>query len=163
MVYSNVLIVDRNGRVRERRKAEPFDLERLLNVRNYISHPTVFFRTDAVRDVGGIDLRWPNVLDLDLFIRVGSTHRAAYVDDYWAAFRVYGGQASDVYKDTIWFENRKMVRRHGARLVSQHAAKHYSEKAGRAAGMVRHGDIRGFASKLAKNVRLLAAYALKRW
>ena len=162
MVYCNALIVDRHGAVRERRKAEPFDLERLLNVHNYISHPTVFFRTEAVRDVGGVDIRWPNVLDLDLFIRVGRTHGAAYVDDYWAAFRVYGGQTSDVFKDTIWFENRKMIRHHGARLVSPHAVGHYREKLGRAAGMVRGREVRAFGGKLAKNVRLLARYGLRR-
>jgi len=162
MVYCNALDVDMRGEIRERRKAAPFDLNRLLNVNNYISHPTVFFRAEAVRDVGGIDTRWPNVLDLDLFIRVGRAHGAAYVDDYWAAFRVYPGQGSDVHKDTIWFENRKMLRHHGARLITPHAAKHYSKKAGRAGQMLRNRDLRGFAGKLVKNTRLVLRYSLRR-
>jgi len=90
LVYGDGYIIDRAGNV-----ACPFphtrepDLWRLVHLSDYILQQSVFFRREALDDVGYVDESLRYGLDWDLLIRIGLKHCLAHVPDCLGCIREY--------------------------------------------------------------------------
>jgi len=148
LVYCNYLHVDEDSVEVDRERSKQIGFRELVEERNYVPHQTAFFRREALERVGTVTTRYPLVQDWDLWIRISKEFPVAYVDDWWAAFRVSRGQRSDVHKYAFWTQGRRMTREHGARFFSPLFWSYWRGKVGRAAGMLGRGEIRTFGQKL---------------
>jgi glycosyltransferase involved in cell wall biosynthesis len=166
MVYCNFLEIDQTGAEIARAEAPGFDLDRLVNSRNYILQPTVFIRRAVLDDVGYLDPSYRYTMDWDLWIRIGKRHPVLYVDDYWAATRWHGGTKSAGLgarrSGDFWPESRRVSRSHGGRLVSDLFLDHWAAVVfGRrtlvAVRLLRQGRLRTIASKVVNNLSRASA------
>ncbi len=90
MVYGEGNEIDENGNFIQRFPAtQKFDLWKLIYVWDYILQPTTFFRKNIFDKIPLLDtnLRW--CMDWDLWIRIGSKFRVAYIDHVLANSRIY--------------------------------------------------------------------------
>lgn len=151
LVYSNFLDIDETGEEIGRRPSRQCTARELIEERDWIPHPTAFFRKEAAESVGGVDPRFPLVLDWDLWIRLAKSRPILYVDDHWGGFRIREGQLSAQKNYARWRQIRTMSREHGGRFFSPILLTFYAAKLRRALTLLARGDFRGFASKLRAN------------
>jgi GT2 family glycosyltransferase len=138
MVYADYVEIDERGeRLRELHCVE-FDLDVQLNVRNLVSQPTVFMRTEALRALGGLDTSYRHAQDYELWIRMGERYRIRHVPEYWAAYRRHPQQESVLDVERIGKEIRHASRAHGGRMLSEIGYSHVRWM--RVARMVRRGE-----------------------
>lgn len=71
---------------------EPSSVAARLEVANCIAHPTVFFRTDAVRDVGGYRSMFGHAEDYDLWLRLADGWKLANLPEPLLRYRVHPSQ-----------------------------------------------------------------------
>lgn len=114
LVYCNEVRVDDHSVEICRIRSRQTGYQQLVHEQDYIPHPTVFIRREALDAVGHLNVSFPLVCDWDLWIRISRRFRIAYVEDWWAAVRKRPGQLSDVHRLSAWLEGRLMVRTHGA-------------------------------------------------
>jgi glycosyltransferase involved in cell wall biosynthesis len=161
MVYANFLEVDELGAERSRAQAPAFDLDTLVNVRNYILQPTVFLLRSVLDEVGLLDPSYHAAMDWDLWIRIGKSHRVEHVDDYWAAARWHGASKSAglgaARAGDFWPEARRVSRSHGGRFLSPLFVEHWAARVlGRralvAGRLLRERRFGTFAEKLRRNL-----------
>jgi glycosyltransferase involved in cell wall biosynthesis len=123
-VYSNLLVVDESGRELIRKPSEPFDLEHALRFGDVVPQPTAFFRKRVFDEVGGLAVRYHYAMDFDLWIRMAKRAPLAYVDDYWAAFRLHRDSKTGSALKKMWSEERAVARAHGGPLFSPMLRRH---------------------------------------
>ena len=90
MVYGEGYEIDEDSKRLHRFPAtQAFNLSKLIHVWDYILQPTVFMKKAALDDVGLLDknLKW--CLDWDLWMRIGTKHKVAYLDVFLANSRIY--------------------------------------------------------------------------
>ena len=78
-VYGEAEFIDSAGNVLGPCTVEPFGVDRLINVLDYIVQPATFFRRSAYLAVGGLDRRLTYCLDYDLWIRLAKRGRCLHV------------------------------------------------------------------------------------
>jgi hypothetical protein len=90
MVYGDGFTIDTDGNTTGRfpHTREP-DLWRLVHLSDYILQQSVFFRREALDDVGYPDESLHYSMDWDLFIRIGLKYRLAYIPECLGCIREY--------------------------------------------------------------------------
>jgi glycosyltransferase involved in cell wall biosynthesis len=151
LVYSNFMDIDEAGQVIATRPSRQCTARELIDEHDWVPHQTAFFRKQAAESVGGVDPRFPLVLDWDLWIRIAKEWPILYVDDHWGGFRVRDGQLSARKNYARWRQIRTMSRSHGGRFFSPIVLSFYFGKLKRALSLLARGDLRGFAGKLRAN------------
>lgn len=115
MVYGEGEIIDRDGHVLGPFEAtQRFDLWTLIHVSDFIMQPTVFMRSDCVREVGGLDESLHYGLDWDLWIRLASRRPVEYVPKVLAQTREYGETKTATGGWSRLRELKSIMNRHGA-------------------------------------------------
>jgi hypothetical protein len=103
LVYSHCSIIDETDRVLYTLAAPAFDLRRELVAHN-LPQPTNFFRRGALAEVGYLDTSLHYVMDWELYLRLGLSHRIANVDAVWANFRECAGTKTVARPERFWVE-----------------------------------------------------------
>lgn len=70
------------------------DVRKFLTSQNPIAHPSVMFRTDAARAIGGYRISCEGAEDLDLWFRLGQRGSLAVLNRPLTAYRIHPGQVS---------------------------------------------------------------------
>jgi hypothetical protein len=147
LVYCNTIDVDEYGVEIGRRRSKQVGFRELLEVPSYVG-PIFFMRREALDRAGAVDTQYQFVLDWYVSIRISRMFPILYVDDWWTAFRVHGGQISNVHKYASWLEGRRMSRAHGARFFSPYLWTFWRGKFSRAGLLLLRGQVKVFTSKL---------------
>jgi glycosyltransferase involved in cell wall biosynthesis len=153
LVYSNYIAYEEETGAFQKHRMKQATVGALVNERNWIPHPTAFFRKDVAAAVGGVDPRWDLALDWDFFIRIAKISKIHWVDDYWAVFRVHQSQRAYAHRFDSWTAERAMCRHHHGRFFSRMLVDYYRGKAARGLRLVASGDFSGFFTKAHENVR----------
>jgi hypothetical protein len=96
LVGSCIDVLDAGGSVVARldHPSAPDAVREQLLDGNCIVHPTVVFRTDAVRDAGGYRSAFVHAEDYDLWLRLSETYRLANVQQRLLGYRVHPCQVT---------------------------------------------------------------------
>jgi glycosyltransferase involved in cell wall biosynthesis len=90
-------IIDETGRRRYvRRVSSGVDLRRRLLLRNQLIHPSVMFRREATRRVGGYNPGIPGAEDFELWLRLSAIGPLVNLPDPLLEYRVWTGQFSRI-------------------------------------------------------------------
>jgi glycosyltransferase involved in cell wall biosynthesis len=90
MVYGEGNEIDENGNLIRRFPAtQSFDLWKLIHVWDYILQPTAFFRKEVFNKIALPDTSRNWCMDWDLWIRIGSKFKVAYISDVFANSRLH--------------------------------------------------------------------------
>jgi glycosyltransferase involved in cell wall biosynthesis len=97
LIYGDADFIDAAGRLIARcAHVEPFDFDRLVHCTDFIVQPAAFFTRRAFDAVGGGDESLHYTMDYDLFLKIGSRFRVAYVPRTLANYRWTGENKSAV-------------------------------------------------------------------
>jgi len=111
-VYGDVLHVDPAGRPLGIETYEDFDLVRLVRHAGWISQPGSLFRRSALDAVGGLDTTLRYLMDLDLWLRLGSVAPLGYLRDVsLAMFREHDEAKSSTRRGLAAEEITRIVTR----------------------------------------------------
>lgn len=118
LVYGGHSELDESGKHVREFSARDFDLNVLLNVKNFISQPATFFTRRAFEAVGGLDDRYRYALDYDLWVRIARRFELSPVDRTLAGFRLH--PESKTSQDPLAFfpEVHRSSRASGGRYFS---------------------------------------------
>jgi glycosyltransferase involved in cell wall biosynthesis len=116
LVYGWAEYLDRAGAVTGRcMEIEPWNLQRLVEVIDFVAQPASLFRRDAYLAVGGLDPTLHYAMDYDLWIRLGSRYPVRFLPHVMAQARIYGDTKTSTGGLSRLEEIERMVRRHGGR------------------------------------------------
>jgi glycosyltransferase involved in cell wall biosynthesis len=152
MVYANYLEIDSTGHETQRLPSKPFDLKSMLNEGNQIPHPTVFVRRLILEELGFVSPEFQYAMDYDLWLRIAKRHPVAYIDDYWAAFRIHGESKSGRHSPQFYSEMRAISRANGGSFFSRIWVTHHVGRLRRVVGAIVHGDGNYFRAKTERQV-----------
>jgi len=113
MVYGSAFYIDERGEIVARYPAAPTDLRGLRRGRTTIPQQAMFFRSRLWRMVGPLDASFYYAMDYDLWVRIASVSRIAFVDQPWAHFRLHGGSKSLREASRCWPEMMRVHFRDG--------------------------------------------------
>ena len=89
-VYGEGYLIDRDGEITARFPCtEPFNLWKFVHLSDYILQQTVYFRRDALDQVGYLDETLHYSMDWDILIRIGLRYPMVYVPEYMGCLREY--------------------------------------------------------------------------
>ena len=94
LVYGNMLAVNKHGEPINALKYNQLTLEDLLCFQ-IIGQPVVFFRREALKKAGDLDITYHCFLDHHLWLRIALQGRILHVDETWAAAR-YHAEAKNI-------------------------------------------------------------------
>ena len=100
VVFGRANEIDRNGNVLGPYPVEPWNFDHLADY-CFLSQPAVFFRRSIPDRFGLLDESLHFALDYEYWLRIGKTQKFAYLDQCFAASRVYS--------ETKTFSNRLAV------------------------------------------------------
>ena len=88
-----------------------FDLKRLIEKECYIPQPSVFFRADVLKEVGGLIETLQYSMDYEYWIRIGRRYPVKKTDSLLSCFRRQPHQKtfethSDQYRENLWIRAR---------------------------------------------------------
>jgi len=116
LVYGNAEYVNEAGdSLGPAVQVEPFNLDRLLSVCDFIVQPAAFFRRDAFEAVGRIrkELVW--TMDYDLWIRLGKQYRVLRIPELLAFVRCHASTKTTTGGRRRLAEVERMIQSHGGR------------------------------------------------
>jgi len=115
MVYGDANFIDASGRqIRRCAHVEPFDHERLTNVSDFIVQPAAFFRRSAYEAVGGLNAKLHWAMDYDLWLKIASRYKVAYLPKVLANYRWVGTNKSADGGHARLAEVARVAKAHGA-------------------------------------------------
>jgi glycosyltransferase involved in cell wall biosynthesis len=118
-VYGEGYLIDSAGESPSRFPwTQTFDLWRLTHLSDYILQQTVFFRRDALDQVGYLDEDLHYTMDWDILIRLGKKYPIEYIPQYMACLREYPETKTLAGGSRRVSEIRRMLSRHTGMLVS---------------------------------------------
>lgn len=89
-----------------------FDLAAsLIQSKNPVAQPATFISKNALLEVGMLDETLHMSMDWDLWIRLAANFPVHYVNETWAAFRVWPGAKSSIISETSTPEHLKAVKK----------------------------------------------------
>jgi glycosyltransferase involved in cell wall biosynthesis len=118
MVYGTGVFVDHGGQsIEPLRSIEPFHLDRLIEVHNYIVQPATFVRREALETVGYVDetLTWS--MDWDLWIRIGRRFPVDFLPRPLATVRLHDDTRTNRAGLAKLRELHRIVRRYSRRRL----------------------------------------------
>ena len=115
LLYGGAEFIDRQGAVLGPcGQIEPWSLERLVDVTDFVVQPATVFRRDAYLAVGGLDPALHYCMDYDLWIRLGQRYRVLHLTRLLAQVRIYGETKTATGGLTRLDEIELMSRRNGS-------------------------------------------------
>jgi glycosyltransferase involved in cell wall biosynthesis len=87
MVYGTAIIVNEAGEELNAWTASPFDLRKMLTVGSTVPQSSVFFSSDALKDVGYLNDEWQLIMDYDLCTRIGLQYPTVCITETLSKFR----------------------------------------------------------------------------
>lgn len=119
-VCSDCEFINSNGKRLEIRKSRRVQLDALLDWKDYVLQPTVFWSRKAFSKLGEFDEELYYAMDYDYWIRA---LKAGFKFEYLkgevlAQFRVHEDSKSVSGSERSWKEARKVARKHGGRFYS---------------------------------------------
>jgi len=112
-VYGEGYLIDRAGNVTCRfPHTEPLNLWKLVHVSDYILQQTVYFRKEAVEQLGYLDEDLHYAMDWDILIRIGMKFPLVYLPKYMGCLREYPEAKSFAGGGARIREIHRMLRRH---------------------------------------------------
>ena len=116
LIYGDANFIDAGGRLIARcAHVEPFDFDRLVHCTDFIVQPAAFFTRRAFDAVGGGDESLHYTMDYDLFLKIGSRFRVAYLPRVMANYRWTGLNKSAVGGYDRLGEIRRITAAYGCR------------------------------------------------
>jgi glycosyltransferase involved in cell wall biosynthesis len=116
LVYGEGDFVDACGLpIEPLRSVEPFQLDRLIEVHNYIVQPASFVRREALEAVGYLDETLRFSMDWDLWIRIGRRFPVRRIPVSLATVRLHDGTRTSRAGLAKLREMYRLVRRHSGR------------------------------------------------
>jgi glycosyltransferase involved in cell wall biosynthesis len=95
LIYGDANFVDANDCLIARcAHVEPYDWHRLVHYTDFIVQPAAFFTRRAFKAVGGGDESLRYTMDYDLFLKIASRFKVAYLPRVMANFRWWGQNKS---------------------------------------------------------------------
>jgi glycosyltransferase involved in cell wall biosynthesis len=119
LVYGGYRVVHENGETAFDVPPHPFDLEMLLDAKNFVPQPSAFFTRAAYEAVSGVDPRYDYAMDYDLWVRIGRRFDVGVIDGILSCFRFQSESKSVTAADLFYPEMRKISRRNGGRFFSR--------------------------------------------
>lgn len=87
-VYGEGYYTDKAGNITGRYLTEKFDQDHLAEI-CYICQPTMFFGKNIIQKIGGLNKDLQLCMDYELWIRMSTYGRIAYIPEYLATSRMY--------------------------------------------------------------------------
>ncbi len=119
MVYGGCNIVDEDGRLNTLYPSREFDLKILITAWNFIPQPATFFRRDAYRAIGEVDVDLHYSMDRDLWIRFGKQFSVKKIEPLVATIRYYDECKTKAISRAGRRERLMICRRHGGSIFSR--------------------------------------------
>ena len=121
-VYGEGYLIDRDGEITARFPCtEPFNLWKFVHLSDYILQQTVYFRRDALDQVGYLDETLHYSMDWDILIRIGLRYPMVYIPEYMGCLREYAEAKTFAGGMRRAREIHNMLRRHtGMRIPPGH-------------------------------------------
>lgn len=114
LVYGDATYIDAQGKQIGRCvHVEPFSARRLFHYSDFIVQPAAFFRRSAYEAVGGLDPSLHYGMDYDLWLKLASTHRIAYLPKPLASYRWLTDNKTAIGGFRRLDELREITKRHG--------------------------------------------------
>ena len=112
-VYGEGYLINCEGDITSRFPyTEPLNLWKLVHLSDNILQQTVYFRRDALDQVGYLDEELQYSMDWDILIRVGLQYPMVYIPEYMGCLREYAEAKSFAGGSRRAREIRNMLRRH---------------------------------------------------
>jgi len=118
LVYGGYRVVHQNGETAFDVPPHEWNLELLLDSKNFVPQPSAFFTRAAYEAVGGVDPRYHYAMDYDLWVRLGRRVDVGVVDGLLSCFRFQSESKSVTAAEQFYPEMRKISRRNGGRFFS---------------------------------------------
>ena len=129
-VYGDALWIDRDGRLLRPKREIAFSRFVFLHDHNYVPQPSMFWRRELYRDVGGLDPRFDLAMDADLWERFSRRTRIEHLARYLSCMRFYpeqktrsrrDGQAKedDIIRRRAWRGRRGVLGERSLRLAAR--------------------------------------------
>lgn len=96
LIGGAVILVDEQGSEIGRRQPPiaDQDIRSGLLLKNTLVHSSIMYRREAVKGLGGYDVKLSSGEDYDLWLRLGREHKLANLPDYVVKYRVHSGNIS---------------------------------------------------------------------
>jgi glycosyltransferase involved in cell wall biosynthesis len=118
MVYGNAYYIDHWGKEVARYPAGKTDYRGLRRGVNTIPQQAMFFRSKLWRLVGPLDPSFYYAMDYDLWVRIAGLSPIAFVNRYWANFRLHSVSKSMLEANRCWPEMMRVHFRDGGSKLS---------------------------------------------
>lgn len=82
----------------------------ILKILNFISQPSTFWRRKALRKIGYFNEALHFTMDYDYWLRLMSTYKLGYIDDYLAYFRIHPNSKSTKNLNNLFDEGYNTVK-----------------------------------------------------
>jgi glycosyltransferase involved in cell wall biosynthesis len=141
LVYANCHFIDKNGKDISTHKSisQPFNLDRLLNQKNYILQPATFWRRRVYEQIGDFNQNLHYVMDYEYWLRANQAgFMLEYIPEFMADFRIYDDSKSVRDKEKSWQEHRQVSRQFGAKFYNMMIYLRYRRK------IIQFLDAKGF-------------------
>lgn len=119
MLYGGCDIINEDGSLYTRYPSRDFDLKILINTWNFIPQPATFFRREAYRAVGEVDVALHYSMDRDLWIRLGRKFEVQRVEEPLANIRYYDDCKTAAISREGRRERLAICRRYGGTIFSR--------------------------------------------
>jgi len=126
LVYGDIAQVDENGQFLCWHGAIPYDLNKLLHVRNYIPCQATFFKRSTISFIGLFDtnLKWCGDWDMWKRFAVSEKYNICFLNEKLAAWRLHSNtitsgnhSSKEMYLQSL--ENFKSTRKYSKKFISQ--------------------------------------------
>jgi len=84
----------------------------LLEIVNFISQPSTFWRREIFEEVGFLDIKLNYSMDYDYWLRIWRKYPLYFIDDYLAGYRVHPSSKSVLSPETQFEEEYKLAKKH---------------------------------------------------
>lgn len=120
VIYGGCNKIDEDDNRIGKSKVEEFSLVKLINNRNYIAAPAVFFKRYAFEEVGMFDVNLEFCMDYDLWIRMGQIFRLERVPYVLANIRKHSSAKTHALgnRQKVRQEVLLMTKRHGRHMLA---------------------------------------------
>lgn len=117
-LYGRCHMVDRSNSVTDEYDTAEFDLDTLINEKNFVPQQATFFRRELLDQVGYLDESLNLCMDYDYWIRFGKRHPGHFLPEYLACFRRHIDAKTSMQARRHWAEFLEVSRKHGGRRFS---------------------------------------------
>lgn len=111
MVYGEGWYTDKQGKITERYLTEKYNRNRLAEM-CIICQPTAFFTKEFVEKVGMLDVEHQLSMDYELWMRMATYGKIAYIPEYIATSRMYEENKTLSRRKEVYEETCKAVKKH---------------------------------------------------